>query len=234
MRFRRTATLKWMNCGCLNHNNEIKGGPRVPAGVPVVMAPVRRLRAGVQRRPALLQHQLRRPPPRHPPVRMLASRHTNIRPAQRTWTRSPALTAQAGSPSCSCTGCGCWTFSAAGTTGSRSSSRRATARPLLAGPTVRPPSSLAGKIPACSPARASATSPPTSSGISSLRRPRLEDGPVLVADRHRRPRDPPGRAAVHVPARPAHITGINAGRLSLISHPAAVTRVIIAAAQAAS
>ena len=32
----------------------------------------------------------------------------------------------------------------------------------------------------------------------------------------------------------AHITEINAGHLSLISHPAAVTRVIIAAAQAAS
>ena len=32
----------------------------------------------------------------------------------------------------------------------------------------------------------------------------------------------------------AHITEMNAGHLSLISHPAAVTRVIIAAAQAAS
>jgi hypothetical protein len=32
----------------------------------------------------------------------------------------------------------------------------------------------------------------------------------------------------------AHITELNAGHLSLISHPAAVTRVIIAAAQAAS
>src|SRR5260370_24635937 len=61
MGLRGTATVKWMNGGCLNHNNEIKGGPRVPVGVPVVMGPVRRLREGVQRRPALLQHQLRRP-----------------------------------------------------------------------------------------------------------------------------------------------------------------------------
>jgi hypothetical protein len=28
---------EWMNCGCLNHNKQIKGGPRVP--VPVTTDP---------------------------------------------------------------------------------------------------------------------------------------------------------------------------------------------------
>jgi len=43
---------------------------------------------------------------------------------------------------------------------------------------------------------------------------------------------PPAEQLFHVQRASAHITEINAGHLSLISHPGAVARVINAAAQA--
>ena len=51
-------------------------------------------------------------------------------------------------------------------------------------------------------------------------------------DRDRRPRDPAGRAAGHGPARPGHIVKVDASHLSMSSHPAVVTRLIVAAAAA--
>jgi hypothetical protein len=61
--------------------------------------------------------------------------------------------------------------------------------------------------------------------LRAIRQPRLR------WDRDRRPRDPAGRAGGHGPARQADIVKVDASHLSMISHPAAVTRLTVAAAR---
>ena len=77
---------------------------------------------------------------------------------------------------------------------------------LKAGPDLPYPGfaqCFANGLPASQAAVLAATQRPIafSAGSDPLRRSGLADDPVLVADRHRRPRDPAGRAALHVPAR---------------------------------
>jgi pimeloyl-ACP methyl ester carboxylesterase len=63
---------------------------------------------------------------------------------------------------------------------------------------------------------------------------RLGSHSVLGAGRDRRPRDPAGRAAALAQHAQAHIVKVDAPHLSMISHPVAVTRLIVAAARGTS
>jgi len=61
---------------------------------------------------------------------------------------------------------------------------------------------------------------------------RVEDDSVVVTDRNRGPRDPARAAAMMSNRADAQITTIKAGHLSLITHPAPVTKVILSAVDA--
>ena len=71
-------------------------------------------------------------------------------------------------------------------------------------------------------------------GVGEVRSAGLADHPVVGADRHRGPCHPAGRTGGHGQRAGSHIKYVNAGHLSMISHPGAAASLINDAVRATS